>query len=187
MDKRKVITLVVFAAIAGLFLQFLYLPKVNEVKKLGAEYRDTKASIAQLYNFIGGEENLKDNFIKMRNYTLGLDNMFPSEKEASNIIKQLDEEAKALKINVISIKPGDLVNFTDINGSQLKIFNYICKSMPMGLSVEARYEFLGNFLGKIARDRNPVICVTKIEMRKDMNVLPRIRADIELKACVLGE
>ena len=187
MDKNKITTLVIFAAIVGLFLQFMYLPKVSEAKKLGLEYRSIKAGIAELYNFVGGEEKLKDNLIKMRDYVSGLEKTFPSEREASNIIKQLNEEARTLKVSVISIKPGDLTNYADMKGSQLKVSDYLCKSMPMNLSVEARYQVLGDFLNKIEFDRNPMISVRKIEMRKDVNILPKIRADIELNACVLGE
>ena len=187
MNKNKAITLIIFAAIIGLFLQFIYLPKAGEVKRLGAEYRDIKRDIAELYNFIGGEEKLKDNLIKMRDYVKGLENAFPPEKEASNTIKQLNEEAMGLKVNVISVKPGDLTIYTDARGSQLKIFEYLCKSMPLGLSVEARYQALGEFLNKIEFDKNPMISVRKVEIRKDVNILPKIRADIELNACVLGE
>jgi len=187
MDKNKITTLVIFAGIVGLFLQFIYLPKVNEAKKLGLEYRSIKAGIAELYSFIGGEEKLKDNLIKMRDYVAGLEKTFPFEREASNIIKQLNEEARGLQVSVVSIKPGDLTNYTDMKGSQLKVSDYLCKSMPMNLSVEARYHALGDFLNKIEFDRNPMISVRKIEMRKDVNILPKIRADIELNACVLGE
>lgn len=187
MGKNKITTLIIFTAIVGLFLQFIYLPKANEAKKLGVEYRNMKTGISELYNFIGGEENLKDNLIKMRDYVAGLEKVFPSEKEASNVIKQLNEEARGLNVNVVSVKPGDLVNHTDIKGSQLKVFNSVCKGMPVHLSVEARYQAIGDFLNKINIDRKPMISVRKIEMRKDVNILPKIRADIELNACVLGE
>ncbi|PIW68805.1 MAG: hypothetical protein COW10_00565, partial [Candidatus Omnitrophica bacterium CG12_big_fil_rev_8_21_14_0_65_42_8] len=72
-------------------------------------------------------------------------------------------------------------------GSQIKIFDYLCKGMPISLSVEARYQALGDFLHKIEFGRDPMICVNKVEMRKDVNILPKIRVDIELNACVLGE
>jgi len=187
MNKNKITPLIIFAIIAGLFLQFIYLPKAGEVKRLGAKYGNIKTGIAELYNFIGGEEKLKDNLIKMREYIKGLENAFPSEREASNIIKQLNEEAVGLKVNVISIKPGDLISYADARGSQLKIFEYLCKSMPLNLSVEARYQTLGDFLNKIEFDKSPMISVRKVEIRKDVNILPKIRADIELNACVLGE
>jgi Tfp pilus assembly protein PilO len=163
------------------------LPKTGEVKKLNSEYRSTKNSIAELYNFIGGEEKLKDSLIKMRNYVEGLEDAFPSEKEASNIIKQLNEEARAIKVNVVSIKPGDMVNYTDIKGFQLKVFNSVCKGMPMNLSVEARYQAIGDFLEKIELDKKPLISVMKIEMRKDQNLSPKIKAEVGLNVCILGE
>jgi len=187
MNKKKAIPIIIFAVVAGLFLQFIYLPKAGEVKRLGAEYRDIKREIAEFYDFIGGEEKLKDNLIKMRDYVKELEKAFPSEKEASNTIKQLNEEAIDLKINVISVKPGDLTSYTDAGGSQLKIFDYLCKSMPLNLSVEARYQALGEFLNKIEFDKSPIISVRKVEIRKDVNILPKIRADIELNTCVLGE
>ncbi len=187
MNKNKAITLIIFAAVIGLFLQFIYLPKAGEVKRIKAEYKDIKREISELYNFIGGEEKLKDNLIKMRDYVKGLENAFPSEKEASNTIKQLNEKAMGLKVNVISVKPGDLTSYTNARGSQIKIFEYLCKSMPLDLSVEARYQTLGEFLNKIEFDKNPMISERKVEIRKEVNILPKIMADIELCACVLGE
>ena len=187
MEKNKIITLGILAAITGLFLQLVYLPKAMEVKRLGLEYRKIKIDIAELYNFIGGEDKLKDNLIKMRDYTAGLENALPSEKDASNIIKQLNEKARALRVNVISVKPGDMINYTDAKGLQLKISDYICRSMPIDLSVEARYQAIGDFLNKIEVDKDPMVSVRKIDLRKDVNILPKIRADIELNACVLGE
>jgi Tfp pilus assembly protein PilO len=187
MGKGKIIRIVIFIAVTGLFLQFVYLPKVIQVKKLDLEYRTTKAGIAELYTFIGGEKNLKDNLIKMRDYAAYLEKTVPFEKEASNIIKQLNDEARALKINVISIKPGDLVNYADTKGAQLKVSDYVCKGMSMDLSVETRYQAIGDFLNKIELDKRPMICVRKIEIIKDVNILPKIRANIQLSACVLGE
>lgn len=186
MNKNKAVTLFILAAIAGLFLQFIYLPKALEVKRLRAEYRNMKLDITELYNFIGGEQALKDNLIKMRHYAAGMEAALPSEKDASNIIKQLNEKAKTLRINVISIKPGDLVNYTDAKGSQLEISGRSCKNMLLDLSIEARYHALGDFLHKMAIDKDPMVLVRKIEMRKDVNILPKIRADVKLSACVLG-
>ena len=187
MNKNKIITLGILVAITGLFLQLVYLPKAWEAKRLGAEYRKIKIDIAELYNFIGGEDRLKDNLIKMRDYAKGLENALPSEKDASNIIKQLNEKARTLRVNVISVKPGDMVNYTDAKGFQLKVSGYTCRSMPIDLSVEARYQAIGDFLNKIEVDKDPMVSVRKIDLRKDVNILPKIRADIELNACVLGE
>jgi len=143
----------ILAGITALFLQFIYFPKVMEVKKLSRENRKTRSDIAEIYNFIGGQENLRDNLIKARDYAAGLEKAFPYEREASNIIKQLNEEARAMKVNVISVKPGDLSRYTDTHGSQIKIFDYLCKGMPISLSVEARYQALGDFLHKIEYKR----------------------------------
>lgn len=186
-NKNGILTMFILAGIVVLLLWFVYFPKAGEVKRLGMENKKIKKDIAELYNFIGGEENLKDNLIKMRSYASSLENTLSSEKEASNIIRQLNEEAEDLKVSVVSIKPGDMVNYTNIQGSQIKISDYLCKSMPMNLNVEARYQAIGDFLNKIEINRNPLISVKRIEMRKDVNISPKIKADIELSACVLGE
>lgn len=187
MRKKKILIPALVIMITGLFLQFSYFPKARETKQLIVERRKISSDINELYNFIGGEENLKDNMIKMRESVMELEHAFPPEKEVSNIIKQFNEEAKDLKINVISIKPGDVTNYTDSNGSQFKIFDQPCKTIPFNLSVEARYQGLGYFLDRIELNRNPMVSVKKIEIRKDSNISPKIRADIELIAYVLGE
>ena len=187
MDKRRFLIPVIFAVIIGLFLQFIYFPKASQARQLSLEYRKIKTEINELYNFIGGEEKLKDSMITMRNHAVELKQAFPSEKEASNTIKQLNEKAVEFKVNVISIKPGDLINYTDMQGSQLKILDQPCKSMPINLSLEARYQSIGDFLDKIELDKKPLISVMKIEMRKDQNLSPKIKAEVGLNACILGE
>ena len=77
MNRNRVITLVISAVIIGLFLQFVYAPKAMEVKKLRLEYKKIKSDISGLYDFIGGEENLKDNLIKMRTYAPAFGKAFP--------------------------------------------------------------------------------------------------------------
>ncbi|MEK6733470.1 MAG: type 4a pilus biogenesis protein PilO [Candidatus Omnitrophota bacterium] len=187
MDKRKILMPAVFIAIIGLFLQFMYFPKIGQARELSLEYRKIRTEINELYNFIGGEEKLKDSMIIMRNHVAELEQAFPSEKEASNTIKQLNEKAVKFKVNVISMKPGDLINYTDVHGSQLKILDQPCKSMPINLSLEARYQSIGDFLEKIELDKKPLISVMRIEMRKDQNLSPKIKAEVGLNACILGE
>lgn len=187
MPKKNVLIIFIFAGLSILFLRFIYFPKAMEVKKLNMENKKTKSGIVELYNFIGGQENLQDNIIKARNYAAILENALPSEKEVSNIIRHINKEARDLNVNVNSIKPGDLSNYMDSRGSQLTVYGYTCKSMPISLSVDARYHDLGDFLNKIELDRNPMICVKKLEIRKDVNILPKIKADIELNVSVLGE
>lgn len=187
MDKKRILIPAIFAIIVVIFLQFVYFPKVNQVRQLSIEYRKIKVGISELYNFIGGEEKLKDSMIIMRNHVAELEQAFPSEKEASNTIKQLNEEAGKFKVNVVSVKPGDLINYTDMAGSQLKILDQPCKSMPINLSLEGKYKSIGDFLEKIKLDKKPLISVMKIEMRKDQNLSPKIKAEVGLNACILGE
>jgi len=187
MDKKKFLILVIFVAITGLFLQFIYFPKVSQIRQLNLEYRKIKTEINELYNFIGGEEKLKDSMMIMRNHVAELEQAFPSEKDSSNTIKQLNEKAGKFKVNVISVKPGDLINYTDMRGSQLKILDHLCKCMPININLEGKYQSIGSFLEKLELDKKPLISVMKIEIRKDQNLSPKIKAEIGLNACILGE
>lgn len=184
--NRKIAALI-FIVIVILFFQFVYLPKIREVKRLGAEYKKVKSDINELYNFIGGEASLKDNIIKMQREMAALHEAFPFEKDVSNIIRQLNDEAKRFGINVVSVKPGDFTMCRDAQGSEIKLLSHLCKYMPVNLSVEARFQALGEFLEEIERNKKPVISVIKADMKKDANIAPKIKADIEINACVLGE
>jgi Tfp pilus assembly protein PilO len=186
--KRKDIIIVsIFVLFVLSVFQFIYFPKVREVKRLNSEYVKAKAEIEGLYDFIGGEANLKDNIIKIRKERHLLEQAFPYEKDVSNIIRQLNEEAGHFKVNVISLKPKNLEITKGENGEELEIWNYFCKCMPLVLKVESRYKDLGEFLISLETKKSPMISVQEVNIGKDEDIAPRIKADIELMAYLLGK
>ncbi len=186
-NKKSIMNVGIFIFILVILFQFIYFPKHREVKKLQVEHKDTFNEIEELYDFIGGRENLKENIIRVRKELALLENAFPSEKEVSNIIKQLNEEAKRFKVSVQSLKPKNLAIYRDHEGKELKIADYFCKCMPLTLSVEARYQALGEFLSSLEVSRNPMVTIGKIEIEKDKNIAPRITAEVNLNTFILGK
>ena len=186
-NKKNIITIGVLVLVAVALLQFVYLPKVRQVKKLDSEYKVTKKEIDELYDFIGGQEDLKDNIIRMRKELAVLERAFPSEKEVSNIIKELNKEAKRFEVNVRSLKPDNLFIYRDHEDKELKISEYFCKCMPLILKVESRYQALGEFLTSLEASRKPVISIDRVEIERDEDIAPMIEAKINLNAFILGE
>ena len=186
-NKNNILVIGIFIAIAALFFQFVYFPKLSEVSRLNKECKKVKSEIDELYNFIGGQENLKDRIIKMHDDVIMLQQAFPFENEAPNIIRQLNEEASRFKVDVVSMRPGDLGVYTDAQGSALNISNYRCKFIPLSLKIEARYQALGEFLLYLEADKKPMILITQLDIKKDDNIAPNIKADIDLRVFVLVE
>ncbi len=185
-NKKNIIIAGVFLLILILLSQFVYFPKSRQVRRLGSEYKMARNEIDELYDFIGGQENLKDNIVKMRKELAVLERAFPSEKEVSNIIKELNKEAKRFEVNVRSLKPNNLFIYRDSDDKELKISEYFCKCMPLILKVESRYQALGEFIASLETSRNPVISIDRVEIERDEDVAPMIRAEIDLNAFILG-
>ncbi len=186
-DKKNIVTggIILLALLAA--LQFIYLPKHRQVKRLGGEYKEMAKEINDLYNFIGGCEDLKDNIIDMRKKLTLLEGAFPSEKEVSDIIRQLNTEAKRFKVNVVSLKPENFTIYKDHEGKELKISDYFCKRMPLTLNVKSKYRDLGEFLMSLETNKSPMISVDEVDIKSNKDISPWVEADIGLTAYVLGK
>ncbi|MBU1853793.1 MAG: type 4a pilus biogenesis protein PilO [Candidatus Omnitrophica bacterium] len=186
-NKKNIITVGVLVLVVLILFQFVYFPKSKEIKRLAGEYKEIKTDMDDLYNFIGGEADLKDNIIKMREKVDLLERAFPSEQEVSDIIKQLNEKARYFKINVISLKPENIEIYKDHNGREVEISDYFCKSMPLTLRVESRYQALGEFLMSLEMNRTPMISIEKVDIEKDEDIKPKIKAKVDLIAYIIGK
>jgi len=186
-NKKDVASIAIFVLIVLLLFQFVYLPKARKVKSLSVEYKGIKKDVEELYAFIGGTENLKDSIIKMQKEMSLLEEIFPSEKEVSNIIKQLNKEAGRFKIGVVSVTPNDLEVYRDYQGKELRVSGYLCKCMPLTLAVEARYRHLGEFLMSLYANRTPMVTVEGVMIKKSRNTPQMVTADIHLTSYILGK
>lgn len=186
-DKKDIFIAGIIFLILILLFQFIYLPKSNEVKALAAEYKRIKKDIDELYHFVGGAENMHDKIINIRKGLVSLEEVFPGEKDVSGIIRGLNEKAIHFKINVISLKPKNFEIAKDNEGKELKIAGYYCKEMPLTLSVESRYHALGRFLMDLETDKSPLISIEKVEIKKDEDMAPRVKGEIELTTYILGD
>ena len=187
-ENKKLVVFGIFAAVGILVFHFYYFPKLKQVKSLDAEYRAMNRDLDELYSFLGGAEDLKDNMVKMQGELRRLENAMPNEKDVSNVIKYVNEEAKRFKINVRSVRPSDLEPLKDKKGGNvITISGNSCKCMPLALKVEARYQALGEFLGKLETANTPMITIEKVDIQKDENIKPLSRANIDLIVYLLGK
>ena len=143
--------------------------------------------MTELYSFIGGESNLKDNIIDIRERLHLLEKAFPSELEVSDVIKQLNDKARHFNVDVISLKPGNIGIYRDSNGKEVKISGCFCKSMPLTLKLESRYQALGEFLMTLEMNKTPMVSVQKIDIEKQDNVKPKVKAEVNLTAYIIGK
>ncbi|MBU1006984.1 MAG: type II secretion system protein M [Candidatus Omnitrophica bacterium] len=186
-NNKNVVLIAGVSAFAVLvLLQFIYMPKYREVRKLTAEYKEATKEIDELYNFIGGRQGLEKNILNIRKDLTLLRKAFPSEKEISDIIKQLNDEARHFKVNVISLKPRNLSMYKDSDGGELKVAGYLCKSMPLTLNVDGKYQAVGEFIADLESGMDPLIVVEEIVMRKKENSASGVEAEIGLDAFMLG-
>ncbi|MFC1666753.1 hypothetical protein ACFL0P_02610 [Candidatus Omnitrophota bacterium] len=186
-NKKDILMVGVFILLLALLFQFAYIPKHREFKRLNREHRELRSDIEGLYDFIGGQEALENNIIKMRGELALLEEAFPYERAVSDIIKGLNEKAKLFKINVISLKPENFEIYKDHEGKELKLSDFFCKCMPLTLNVEARYQALGQFLVNLETSRAPMISIEQVNIEKDESMTPILNAEIDLTAYLLGK
>ncbi|MBU1147882.1 MAG: type 4a pilus biogenesis protein PilO [Candidatus Omnitrophica bacterium] len=186
-NRKDIVTGAIFLLVVVIVLQFIYLPKYGEVKRLSTSHKEAKEEIEELYDFIGGQENLQDNIVDMRKNLALLESAFPFEKGVSDIIKQLNEEAKRFKVNVVSLKPENFNIYRDDGGRELKIADYFCKCMPLTLNVKARYRNLGEFLMSLETNKSPMVSVDEVDIERDEDISPWVEAEVDLTAHILGK
>ncbi len=186
-NKKNIVTAGIFIFFVVLLFQFVYFPRSRQVKRLDSEYKKIKHDIDRLYNFIGKEGNLEENIIERRKDLALLESAFPFEKEVSNVIKQLNDQARRFNVNVISLKPKDLLIYKDREGKELKVSDYFCKCMPLTLNVESRYRELGEFLLSLETNRSPIVSIEEVDIERDKDRAPAVKAEIELNAYILGK
>ncbi len=186
-NKKNSALAVIFLSAGILLFYFIYLPKVKEVKSLNAEYRGINKELDELYSFLGGEKDLKDNIIKLRAEAARLEKTFPDEKEVSNALKYINEEAQRFQINVSSVRPGELEHYKDKEGGMVTIADFSCKRMPVKLMLEARYKALGEFLEYLETNKSPAITIKGVSINKYEEIKPLIKADIDLNIYFLGK
>nr|MBU1328614.1 type 4a pilus biogenesis protein PilO [Candidatus Omnitrophota bacterium] len=187
-ENKKNLALIAVLLGAGILLfYFIYLPKVKEVKSLNAEYRSINRELDELYSFLGGERDLKDNIIKLRVELAKLENTFPHEKEVSNALKYINEEAKRFQINVSSVRPGELEPYQDKEGGMVRVADFSCKRVPVKLILEARYKALGEFFERLETNKSPMITIEGVNINKYEEIKPSIKADIDLNIYFLGK
>ncbi len=186
-NKKGIIIAGIFVFVVALLFQFVYFPKSRQVRRLSSEYKNIKQDIDGLYNFIGTEGNLEENIIERRRDLAILESAFPFEKEVSNVIKQLNDQARHFNVNVISLKPEDLLIYKDHEGKEVKVSDYFCKCMPLTLNVESRYKALGEFLLNLETNRSPIVTIEKVDIKKDEDKAPATKAEIRLTAYILGK
>ena len=186
-NKKNILIVSVIVFIIALLFQFVYFPRLRQVRSLNREYKSIARDIDELYSFIGRDGSLEDNIIERRRGLAMLESAFPFEKGVSDIIKQLNEQARHFNVNVISLKPRNFEIYRDREGKELKVSDYFCKCMPLTLNVESRYRALGEFLLNIETNKSPMISIEEVEIEKDKDKTSTIKADIELTAYILGK
>lgn len=185
-NNTKIIAGISIVVLVSLVFHFIYYPKLKEARRLAKEFRTLTSNIHGLYDSIGGKENLTDNIIKLRKSVNMLDEVFPSEKEMSGIIKDISDEAERFNIDVISITPKELEVYRDNSGAELKIMDSCCKSMPVNMSIEATYQALGEFLMSMEVHKRPLIYISRMNIHKDETMAPKLKIDMEMNICVVG-
>ncbi len=186
-NRKDIVTGAISLLVAVIVLQFIYLPKHREVKRLSASHKEAKGEIDELYDFIGGQEDMQDNIVDMRRKMALLESAFPFEKGVSDIIKELNREAKRFRVNVVSLKPENFEIYRDHEGGELRIADYFCKCMPLTLNVRSRYINLGEFLMSLETNKSPMVSIDEVSIERNEDMSPWVEAEIDLSAYILGK
>jgi Tfp pilus assembly protein PilO len=185
-NNTKIIAGISIVVLVSLVFCLIYYPKLKEVRRLAKEFRTLTSNIRELYDAIGGKDKLTENIIKLRKSVSMLNEVFPSEKEMSHIIKDISDKAERFKIDVISITPKELQVYRDNSGAELKVMDGCYKCMPVSMSIEARYQALGEFLMSLEVHKRPLMYISSMNIYKDEGISPKLKIDIEMDVYVVG-
>ena len=155
LTKEKLIIALCAVALAATFMIYItvYKPLINKLKM---SYVECKTCEKQASDARG--------VIEVAGKTTG-DRMLVSEKNTLFAIDELTKHGKALGINFVSMKPGNII---DDNTANYKI-------LPIDMEIEAQDEQASKFIGSLDELKKVVIKVKSFDITPDKNDLTKVK------------
>lgn len=155
--KRLFIAVFAIAAVTALSIYIIFYAPL--LKKLGAKYLECRSCENQVIN----AHSIIDSSGKVYG-----DRILMTEKDISAAIEELTKHGKAMDINFISIKPGDVMLDA---GSQYKI-------LPVEIRIEAKDERFSNFIGLLDEMKKSLIKVKSFDVSPNQEDQSKLRATL---------
>ena len=155
--ERLIIALCALAAAAAFIMYaVVYKPLINKLKVSYAECRSCENQVADTRRVI-----------ELAGKAVG-DRILVAEKDTPFAMDDLTKHGKAMGINFVSIKPGNIV---DDNTSSYKI-------LPIDMEIEATDEQVSNFIGSLDSLKKAVMKVKSFDIMPDEHDRIRVKARI---------
>lgn len=156
MTKQGFIAAVSAVVVIAIFLiyTFVYMPLIHKLKTSYLECKLCENQLADARNIIGlaGKTNS--------------DKILVAEKDALLAMDELTKHGKEMKVDFVSMKPGDIAIGSDGD----------YKTLPIDMDIEASDEQFANFLGSLDNLKKAVIKV------KSFDAIPDEKDRTKLKA-----
>lgn len=153
--RFAVLVLGMFLALAFL-TSLVYLPLWKNLQAKSFDYRQEQERLKQIK-----QEAVLGDKIKAK--------LITSEDEIPQALDEMVRKARALGISFESMKRKDLLTLDK---------NY--KILPISIEASVEFQGLAEFLGSLENLRRSVIVVNQLDISRDKELLPRLRANIEL-------
>lgn len=153
-------TIYLLSGIAALILAlavFLYLP-------LAASLRRSALAWEELHN----ELTLANANLRIYRES-GLNKRFILQEDLPSAIESIASEGKALSLD-----------FKSIARKEIRYTAEGYPVIPLEMEIEAEFEKLGEFLGKLEGIKDPIVTIDNLNLRREEKILPKVQASLVL-------
>ena len=154
---RRFVVLIVAMVLALVFLTGLvYMPLWKNLSDLTLRYRQEQEKLDQIKKEAGFSDKVKAKVIT-------------SADEIPQALAELTKKARVFGVSFDTIKQRDMISLDK---------DY--KILPIYIEATAEFQGLVGFLGSLENLRKSVIVVDKLDILRGKELLPRLKANIEL-------
>ncbi|MBI3998772.1 MAG: type 4a pilus biogenesis protein PilO [Armatimonadetes bacterium] len=104
--ERLLVSFVIAAVIGTLFYLFVYVPKNEQLARLGRDLQQKQGELQRLQALAQGREAKELEFRRLSEQIRAVENRLPPEREIPNLIRTLQDVARELGIKLTLLRPG---------------------------------------------------------------------------------
>jgi|GEM_PF-2889455 len=177
MTKREKIMIgtAVSAVIFMSFHMFFYQPKKKGVLRLQEEIKTVDLEIERIARAIPGLRKLGEEVARKQKSGALVKRIPSGEKPVQKLLWQLAGEASRLDMDVISLESGE--------GSESPHEESPYKRLAVVMNIQCPYLYLSSYLKRIS-DLPGLVTVDELEIVRDKQIFPRVKAKLTLSAFV---
>ena len=170
--QKTYIVLGVGAVVLWLLIQFVYVPKLTQIKKLRTSLKKNKERNVRINDLGEDKDFFEDLMTKVNLYHSEVKSLMPKQIKLSGLLRELSILAKKNDVTLLSIRPLENTEIGESAPAQEAAEDlpghYV--SADIEIILECRYENLGRYVQAVENNSLTVMAIEDIHIKTDEKI-----------------